>query len=719
MQANKDMIVKAGKSTIKKMPVAKHCPDDKNGSSADNVAFEKASVASRVAARRQATDFVSEQGSHFHPAFSGPYMDTQSQAEPSSATPYEAQRATLNQNRSARLRKCGPLAFQIDHFATVIATFQRISKAKHIPEGFDLRGKHTWEEVMDVAHTAEAKVNADGSKNLFRKAGRGTQKYASSMRRMIDLVPGGDYTSALCGGLKIAFDVAAQMKDSREAIFKTFHEIPITVNTAMQRLQEHPDDEPLFDAVTSLYLVVLQSIETMLKWLLDKSTWNKIGSLLKQPWCEKSVENGLEDVKRQMSIVSERAITLHNERIGHMDSNLQTIVSRTDEIRLTTQSTGKSTQALHEDLVEMSREIRVIRAADEAKGGLIEVLCDRVIELSRRIKHHDHAQQRNAQHVARSVRDMKRELNTFTSKYDLATRNCGPGTHPLDQNWFDTLLEVEPEIMHQDEQIVMMEGGKAGLVPQAQGQWLLNNPRLQHWLTADETTSLLVDGNGNGSDIISPMSHVCALLITSLQRIEPVLTVFFFCGLHVSKQDPLSGPSGLVRSLISQILDIQEYSLDFIDDEYERRLQEWDIAYLMHLFQSLVDQLPQDRVLYCIIDGISFYERSIHNPELEVVIRGLTELAQDCGIGPIFKLLITSPLNNRCAAPFFAQDDRITVLTAGGHYGPLTAAQVSSLADKMRHDPGKVVQGVAGDTATSDDEGDYLQGNFSTCEKET
>lgn len=88
-----------------------------------------------------------------------------------------------------------------------------------------------------------------------------------------------------------------------------------------------------------------------------------------------------------MAIVSERAMTLHNERIGHMDSNLQTVVSQTNEIRLTTQITGKTTEALHEDLVEMSREIRVIRAADEAKGGLIEVLCDRVIELSRRFIH--------------------------------------------------------------------------------------------------------------------------------------------------------------------------------------------------------------------------------------------------------------------------------------------------------------------------------------------
>lgn len=316
---------------------------------------------------------------------------------------------------------------------------------------------------------------------------------------------------------------------------------------------------------------------------------------------------------------------------------------------------------------------------------------------------------------------MKRELKSFTSQYDRAMRTGREGTQLLDHSWLDSLLKVDLEVILQDEQIVMMDGGQAGMAAQARGQWLLSDPRLQHWLTVDETKGLLVDGNGNGSEKVSPMSHVCALLNTALQRVEPVFSISFFCGLHIGEHDPLSGPAGLVRCLIRQILDFQHYDLGFIDVDYERRLQEWDIAYLVHLFQSLVDQLPQDCVLFCVIDGISFYEKSLHNPELETVLQGLTELTQDCGIGPIIKLLITSPLNNRCAAQYFSQDDRLTVLASGGYSGPLTPAQVLGFADSMKMTKTRTawdVHGMSVEMGSSDEEGDYLQGNFNAIESE-
>ena len=60
---------------------------------------------------------------------------------------------------------------------------------------------------MDAARAAEVMVNADGSKNRFRKICRATQNYAIGMKPWLDLIPNGNYTSVLCGGLKIAFGV--------------------------------------------------------------------------------------------------------------------------------------------------------------------------------------------------------------------------------------------------------------------------------------------------------------------------------------------------------------------------------------------------------------------------------------------------------------------------------------------------------------------------------
>ncbi|KAL8648504.1 MAG: hypothetical protein Q9226_005965, partial [Calogaya cf. arnoldii] len=211
---------------------------------------EDPSFVSKRTGREDAQNYVSKQGFKLHPIFPTPsaqLLTTQHPNKLTASTSYEQQRVEIASTRAARLQRWGSLAFRVDHFSSVLVAFQQISKGKHLPDGFDLRGKHTWEEVFEAASAAEAKANADGSKNLFRRSGRGIQNYALAMSRVVDLIPGGDYTSALCGGLKIAFSVASQMKEKREAIVETFHQIPKILKEAADRLEEYSDDERLFE----------------------------------------------------------------------------------------------------------------------------------------------------------------------------------------------------------------------------------------------------------------------------------------------------------------------------------------------------------------------------------------------------------------------------------------------------------------------------------------
>lgn len=62
------------------------------------------------------------------------------------------------------------------------------------------------------------------------------------------------------------------MKEKRTTITETFCKIPKTIKKAEDRLEEHPDDDVLYDAATELYLAVLKVIEGMLKYLVDTST---------------------------------------------------------------------------------------------------------------------------------------------------------------------------------------------------------------------------------------------------------------------------------------------------------------------------------------------------------------------------------------------------------------------------------------------------------------
>jgi hypothetical protein len=70
----------------------------------------------------------------------------------------------------------------------------------------DLRGKHTWDDVLRVAKDAEAAYLKAGGKGL-RKAGRFITAKSEAMLPYLQLIPNGFYTSLLCGGLKLVFEV--------------------------------------------------------------------------------------------------------------------------------------------------------------------------------------------------------------------------------------------------------------------------------------------------------------------------------------------------------------------------------------------------------------------------------------------------------------------------------------------------------------------------------
>ncbi|KAL8857199.1 MAG: hypothetical protein Q9178_006254 [Gyalolechia marmorata] len=604
---------------------------------------------SRDTGANEATQFVYERGHEWHPIFPRPLLQVHQRNGSKSPLSYDEQRATITQTRSARLRKSDPLAFQAKHFAQVTEAFQQTSKGKHLSSSFDIRGKHTLDEVMKVADAAEARVNAEGSKNIFRRTGRRIQNNALAITRIVELMPGGDYTSVLCGGLKIAFDVAHQLKEKRDTIIELFRKLPPAIEMAGERLQEHPDDELLYDAVTGLYVVVLESIEAMLAWLVDKPTWRKIGSLLKQPLSAKSIDAGLGDVEQQMDVLLNRAQTLHNKMFAEVHTSVRKIESKAERMEVTARRTESIVNYLHQDLSTTHLQVQAI-------GGMVAFITEQL----------------------------------FQSEY--------------------------LEIIVRDTQMVTIEGARDKPSSQARAHWLLGNPRFEHWLTADGPQALLVDGRGDGLNKISPMSYLCALLSMSLQHTEPVVSFTFFCGLHVAEMDPIRGPTGIVRSLVRRLLDVQYFDLDFIDIGFEEQLRQYNMESLLDLFYLLFEQLPEDLVLFCVIDGVTFYESPGQMSGLETVIGFLVDLTKRRDTGPVFKLLLTTPRIHRCATPYFSQHDRIVVPDNADNGRFFMAPQVITHAARLDDTIGKGIQEVVEGKEESDEEGDYDLGNFSASE---
>lgn len=195
---------------------------------------------------------------------------------------------------------------------------------------------------------------------------------------------------------------------------------------------------------------------------------------------------------------------------------------------------------------------------------------------------------------------------------------------------------------------------------EAEAVSLLQADQFRAWLGSRRSDLILLDGSGAGLEFtvqperLSAKSVLCASLLASLGRAEPEsFQLFFFCGLHASNTDSFNeGPRGMMRSLLCDLAKEAQrrgwLNLDFVyDKEYRDGIEEKKIEYLCDAFYRILLHLKVngavDFSIYCIIDGMAFYEKPMLLNDLRVVLEIFQKIIQDTSLIPAFKLLMTGP----------------------------------------------------------------------------
>ena len=175
------------------------------------------------------------------------------------------------------------------------------------------------------------------------------------------------------------------------------------------------------------------------------------------------------------------------------------------------------------------------------------------------------------------------------------------------QQQLRTLLDVPDEKDARDLEQVSRLGKHGPSSSHTKSFWLLSHSSFRTWLKSNESQSLLLDGNNPTSERISASSIVCATLLQSLKESQQATPISFFCSLHTGESASLRGPQGLMRNLLHQLLPIQDFDLSFINDSYAEKVYSQDLLCLCDLFERLVNQLDEDRVLFCIIERVASF----------------------------------------------------------------------------------------------------------------
>ncbi|MCJ1398888.1 hypothetical protein MMC11_002089 [Xylographa trunciseda] len=174
---------------------------------------------------------------------------------------------------------------------------------------------------------------------------------------------------------------------------------------------------------------------------------------------------------------------------------------------------------------------------------------------------------------------------------------------------------------------------------------LTSSDHLKNWLKMMSSTLLLIHGGTADEDTEEPLSFVAAKIITTVQDLEPVVTIHYFCGLH-RDQETKNGTGGdaqtMMKSLLGQLLVQKKYEFDLADlTKHDlSMLETGDLKTLCVIVGMLIQQLPPASALFCVIDGIFAFEDSARSNDMIKALRHLVRLVRKPK-DVSFKLLLT------------------------------------------------------------------------------
>lgn len=222
------------------------------------------------------------------------------------------------------------------------------------------------------------------------------------------------------------------------------------------------------------------------------------------------------------------------------------------------------------------------------------------------------------------------------------------------------------------------------------GGWLLVTDRFRSWAQLPRSDIILVDGylGDISTGRISPLSGICALF-AGLRMFPKLVVLHHFCGLHSNAGETLSGPRGLMLSIITQF--IIQFDKHFHGTPVYWELGQCllsdarhnDIPSLCLLFQQLVSQVPRDFTIYCLMDSIPEFETSSGgwDDELSQIVGFLRGILLEERPGPCLKILMTSAHKSISICRLISPEDQISL----GAQNTLSATtQLPAFEDRLR-----------------------------------
>ena len=199
----------------------------------------------------------------------------------------------------------------------------------------------------------------------------------------------------------------------------------------------------------------------------------------------------------------------------------------------------------------------------------------------------------------------------------------------------------------------------------ARALWVVRSESVRQWLGSVASSALIVHGNHDAVETRSPLSLLCAKAVALFTSKPDTIVIRYFCGLHVRASKPRGNVSGMLNSLVGQlVVQAQRLGIDLdlaaLDPEDLYGAKRDDLAALLRIFRQCVRRMPSSYIVHCIVDGVSFYEDNQRKNETLAAMRKLYRMVS-AAHSVAFKLLVTAPARTRWVHSLFLEDEILEV----------------------------------------------------------
>ncbi|KAI0199495.1 hypothetical protein F4808DRAFT_461815 [Astrocystis sublimbata] len=559
-------------------------------------------------------------------------------------------------------------------FKDALRNYEFTAKEKY-KTGVDPDCEHTISQLTQlIESTIDTYENEDteGCWGRIRLAFRKFGENGKAFEGWLGLLPTESmYLAVVCGGLKLIIKAASRMRNVAKQVLDGLHRIPDILNGARRVLRIFEHDDNLLDQSRKLYTSVLTALGHMLEYLKTKGFRKRAREIIKATFQGESFALGLEqkikDVQSECDRFNEEAEYCHKATANEHQRLMRTNATVSQQ----------QMETIANILMMSSREIQ--RAQEATKAAVVD-LAGRVKGLENLL-----LQLFDNPKVVEAAYASNKQLDYFPGdrqQFHLQRRlsfidaaRGGKQYPPFSETRRSLLsrLDYDPSVAGDDVANNYTIGTSLSDDEQKRSVYVMKSQAFQDWVRNESSTALLIEGNANKRTTRkSGLSLICARLIYALDQIRSpnppkvqdpnILTVHFFCGVHDTYAESWESPTGIINSLLAQLLtqckhlDIQR--LPRLSKSHSNSLHE-----TFSWFKKVIRHLPPRATVFCVLEAISVYFDK-HEKDTKWLVQNLLNLSQkQSSKRASIKILLTVPNWLRMSDSELGEVQRLSIPT--------------------------------------------------------